>query len=97
MDKKIAELLFEAIDIVNKQLKDGDRLPKSGNTALIGKDSQLDSLGILNFITTTEELIEEAFDADIALMENEDILFSEDGPLRSIDTLSKYISDLLKG
>ena len=95
MQDKVEAILYKVMDIVNKQLKDEHRLKKSKDTILIGKESSLDSLGILNFITTTEELIEEEFKIEIALTEDEEFIFSENGPLRSIEALTVYISEML--
>ena len=77
--------------LLNKNAK----LEKQDNTVLIGKNSKLDSLGILNFITTTEQKIEEAFNVRISLTENEELIFSENGPLKSLHTLVDYISNQL--
>ena len=96
MREKIDLVLFEIVDIINKQLKAKNRLEKSLNTPLIGKNSKLDSLGIVNLIITTEIKIEEAFNISITLTEDMEFMFSQNGPLRTLGTLADFIDKQLK-
>lgn len=59
---EVIELLFEVIDEVNLQYKDEFELIKSEDTALFGRKGSLDSLGLVNFVVATEQLIEDSFD-----------------------------------
>jgi len=96
MKEKIELVLFDIVDLINKQLKKKNRLEKSLDTPLIGENSTLDSLGVVNFITTTEVKIEEAFDLSITLTEDTEFMFSENGPLQSIGTLAIFIAEQLE-
>jgi len=96
MREKVELVLFDVVDLVNKQLKKKDWLEKSIDTALIAENSKLDSVGVLTFVTTTEEKVEEVFNIQISLTENEEYMFSDNGPLQTIETLAAFISDQLK-
>lgn len=96
MKEKVELILLNVVDVINNQLKKQDRIEKSINTPLIGENSKLDSLGVINFITITEEKIEEVFNIQISLTEDEEYMFSPNGPLRTIETLAIFISNQLK-
>ena len=79
----------------NKKSKDDYRLDKSDSTVLMGENSKLDSLGIVNFIVSVEENIEDEFDQSI-LLADEKAMSSEESPFSNVKSLSKYIADLLE-
>lgn len=95
MENKVIEMLFEVIDSVNMQLDKSSKIVKSPDTVLVGDNSQLGSLTILNFIAATEEKTEDFFNIELSLTENLEDMLSDDGPLRTVKTLGDYISNRL--
>ena len=56
---KILEVIYNCANELNKQLPEDGRLKCTIDTAIIGNDSVLDSLGIVTLIVSIEEKIEE--------------------------------------
>ena len=91
---KIISIIFNTIDehnlINNEELK----LSKSLETVLLGKNSNLDSLGFINLLVSIESEVQKQVNDNISVID-EDLFLLEDGPYQSVDTLSKYISSKL--
>lgn len=91
---KIISIIFNTIDehnlINNEELK----LSKSLETELLGKNSNLDSLGFINLLVSIESEVQKQVNDNISVID-EDLFLLEDGPYQSVDTLSKYISSKL--
>ena len=91
---KIISIIFNTIDehnlINNEELK----LSKSLETELLGKNSNLDSLGFINLLVSIESEVQKQINDNISVID-EDLFLLEDGPYQSVDTLSKYISSKL--
>jgi acyl carrier protein len=91
---EIIEIIFRSIDEINKQ--NDIHLAKDTNTKLYGRESDLDSLGLVNLITSIEEGIEELTGNYIAIAD-ERALSLENSPFKTVETLSNYIEILLNG
>ena len=61
----------------------------------MGENSKLDSLGIVNFIVSVEENIEDEFDQSI-LLADEKAMSSEESPFSNVNSLSNYVASLLE-
>lgn len=92
---EVLELLFDVVEDINLQYKDEFELIKSEDTALFGKKGSLDSLGLVNFIVATEQLIEEKYGSFITLAD-EHTLSQESSPFITIKSLATYVSSLLE-
>ena len=92
---KITNLVYNAIDELNKKIPPSQRIMKSKETTLIGPSGNLDSQGLVNLIVEVEEKIEDGFARTISLAED-DAMFQEKGPLRTIETLIEYINSILE-
>ena len=90
----VIEVLFKVIDEINEQYKDEFELIKSEDTALYGKEGLLDSLGLVNFIVATEQLIEDEMESIITLAD-ERAMSQKSSPFNTIKSLATYISSLL--
>lgn len=90
---EIVELIYNVIDSINQSLD--DKLEKSPKTVLYGKESKLDSLGLVNLIVVVEESIEERFSTIITIAD-ERAISQKNSPFRTIETLANYIRFLLK-
>jgi acyl carrier protein len=93
--EKVLEVIFDAVDNLNRQLAEDQRLAKSTETMLMGENGSLDSLGLVNFIVAVEEKIEEQFTMSIVLSD-ESLILSANSPFRTIGTLVDYITNQLK-
>jgi hypothetical protein len=95
-NERVMNILFSVVDLVNKQMARDKQLEKLPDTLLIGEKSKLDSLSLINFILAVEQTVEQEFQVAIVLTENEDLIFSADGPFKTIKTLGEYIAEHLK-
>lgn len=87
----IEKLIHETIDEVNEFLPSEGRMEKSPQTVIVGAGSNLDSLSIVNFLTTLEEKVAASTGRAISLL-TEDALTNPDGPLRTIGRIEKFLS-----
>ena len=95
MRKKIISIVFQAIDIINKQNEQDELIEKFEITTLYGSKSKLDSLGLVNLIVTVEQNIEDEFDVNITIAD-ERAMSQKHSPFRTIESLADYIEMLLK-
>ena len=92
--REIEEIIYRAIDELNEDLSEQNQLEKSKSTVLLGKGSQIDSLGFVNFIASIEDYIEEETGLVLTLV-NENSISVEPSPFRTIETLVEYILSCL--
>jgi acyl carrier protein len=95
MNEKILDVLYEVIDDTNRERKGETPLAKEPGTALYGSASELDSLGLINFVVATEEKVESEFGKQIVLADDR-ALSQEPSPFSSVEALAAYIEVLLK-
>ena len=92
---EIKTLVFRAIDEINQQLPIEDHLEKSLDAVLLGINSKLDSLGLINLIVAVEQNIEDEFDVTITLAD-EKAMSQKHSPFRTVESLVNYIRLLLE-
>lgn len=90
----ILEIIYSAIDEVNKYAEDEDRLNKTIDQPLFTKNGPLDSMGLVNLVITLEELIETEFGKSVQFMQM-DFLNSEKNPMKSVEALADYLCEVL--
>lgn len=96
MDKELLrELVFKAIDAINIQLSANEKIPKEITTILYGEGSQLDSLTLVNLIVEIEQQFQDGLGRNLALTD-ESTLFQEDSPIKTINSLIAFISNLIE-
>lgn len=93
--EKLIQVIFNAIDEINEQLPEEQRLTKTVDTVIFGESGKLDSLGLVNLIVATEEGLEEVFDTSLTLAD-EKAMSQKNSPFRTVGTLVEYVSKLLK-
>ena len=96
LQERVAAVIYRAIDEVNLQLPASDRLEKTRNTVLFGREGGVDSLTLVNLILTVEGLVEKDFGRAVPLSIAE-MLFEPDSPFSSVGALGEYIVLLLEG
>ena len=84
----ILQAVFDAVEEVNLQLGDDERIARDVDAVLVGENGQLDSLGLVNLVLAVEEKIEEQFAVPInltdeAVMERWSDIFQTIGSLRT--------------
>lgn len=93
LEKKIIEVIYKTIDNINDQLN--IEIDKSYETVIIGQGGKLDSLGVFTFITELENQIENDFNLEISLI-NDDFLNGNTKHLENIDQLRTYLAPILE-
>jgi hypothetical protein len=89
------ESIYQAIDETNLQLPPGRQLAKSPETLLFGKGAVLDSLGLVNFVVTAEQRLDEIFGVPLTLA-NEKAFSMKNSPFRTVGSLAEYATSLVK-
>jgi len=94
-EAEILKLIYEVIDEMNQALPAGSRLDKSPSTILFGANGKLDSLGLVNLITLTEQKVEDELGTTIVIAD-ERAMSQEESPFQTVASLSAYICSLLR-
>lgn len=89
---EITEIIFNCIEEINQQ--NDTEIPKEINAKLFGYESGLDSLGLVNLITSIENDIEELTGKYIPIAD-ERAFTLESSPFKTVGTLANYIESLL--
>jgi len=84
--KTLEQISFKCIEELNNQLPPESRLQKSLDAILVGEGGTLDSLGLITFIVSLEEALEEETGVHMALLE-EELLVDSNGPFRTVGSL----------
>jgi D-alanine--poly(phosphoribitol) ligase subunit 2 len=90
---EIVREIYNAIDAFADS--SGVNLNKDLETRLYGKNSKLDSLGLVSLIVAVEELLEEKFETIITIAD-ERAISQKESPFRTVSTLADYIVMLVE-
>ena len=90
--EEIIEIIFKSIDEINEQNE--THLVKNEKTKLFGRDSDLDSLGLVNLIVSVEENINDQFNVSISIVD-EKALSQKNSPFKSVESLTGYLMLIL--
>lgn len=96
LEKEISEIIFKAVDEVNKTLPRDRRIVKSSETILYGPGGVLDSLGLTVFIVAVEQRVEQDLGFSITLTSDSSIS-SDGGHFQNLGSLIQFVSTLIKG
>ena len=88
----ITEIVYSAIEFLNEELAGKETLKPQCETILIGPDSDLSSLQIINLVVRVEDEITIFSGVDINLTDDESI-FNPDGPLRTVKAFIDYLKN----
>jgi len=94
MKQKIFQLIFIAIDELNEQRGTEDQISKTVDTVILGQDSMIDSLGLVNLIVSLEQSVNDEMDIEITLAD-ERAMMMESSPFRSVRTLADFIENMI--
>ncbi len=93
--KKMETIFFAALDEVNRLLPPERKVGPSLDTVLLGADSELDSLGLVNLVVALEQRIDDGFGVAVALV-NKDSMSRVDSPFRNGAALVEYAAELVE-
>jgi len=93
--EKTTNLVFDAITNLNRQRNSSQLIDKSLDTVLVGSSSKLDSLGLVTFIISVEEKIDEIFNRSIALT-NFDFFNNSGNESLTVGSLINYITNKIE-
>ena len=93
--KKIQQIIFDAIDMVNNLRADDDQIPASETTELYGTEGHLDSMGLVGFLMDIEESMQdEGFEISLS---DERAMSQRNSPFKNVTSLVDYIEKLIAG
>jgi D-alanine--poly(phosphoribitol) ligase subunit 2 len=95
MKEKITKIIYDALDEIKSNDSDMPAIEKSPDTALYGRNSKLDSLGLVNLIVAVERDLEDEFEVEITLA-NEKAMAQKESPFRTVESFVVYIEMMLK-
>ncbi len=94
MKDKIIELIYGTIDEINEHRGPEEQISKTEDIKLLGQNSVLDSLGLVNLIVNLEENINNKFNVSISIVD-EKAMSLKHSPFRNVEALADYLVDLL--
>lgn len=95
MKEDVKLILKEAIEELNEQLDDEEKVNFNDETRFVGSKACLSSINFVTLITIIEELIEDKLDKTVHLVD-EKAFSAKRSPFYSIETFAEYIEELLK-
>ena len=94
MNTDILQLLLRTAADMNSSFTRPIEVEKGADAILFGPEGALDSMGLVQFITEVEAVVEDEVGTSIVLA-NERAMSQRRSPFLSIGSLASYISELL--
>jgi hypothetical protein len=92
MSERTQKVVYAAIDALNEQLSDGQKLEKNPGTVLLGQGGHLDSIGYINLVVFLEEECKEQSGIDVSLAESSP---ADGDPFETVGSLIDHLDRLL--
>ena len=89
------DLVRDSIIAINEEKEEGQKIPVSDDTILLGSGTLLDSLNIVVLITDIEERLHALTGRELQITEDM-MSFEGDNPFRTVATLSEHIATILQ-
>ncbi len=91
---KVLELVYASIETINEQKENiDDKLELAEDTRLFGKQSRLDSLGLVTLIIELEERLSDEVGLEVSIAD-EKAMSQSRSPFRDVKSLVDYICSL---
>ena len=90
----IEELILGALNDVNEEQPEDERIDVGPNTPLFGPDAQIDSLALVSVIVDVETALNVDYDLPISLTDDR-AMTREISPFDDVQTLKDYIVELV--
>jgi acyl carrier protein len=94
MKDVILKIIYLCVDEINVDLETDGKLEKNELEEIFSADSKLDSMGLVNFVVSIEEKIQEHFNLDVTLADDKAMSQSR-SPFRTIGSLADYIENIV--
>lgn len=91
--QEFENLIYETFDQLMEQ-SENLVLEKTPDCALTGDGSELDSLGLVNFLVALEQRLQSEISPDVTIA-NRDLVMGADQPLKDVDSLASYLAEKL--
>jgi acyl carrier protein len=91
---EVHSIIFEALESLNQELDEDERVEIGPSTPLFGPDAQLDSLSLVSVIVDVETALTIKWRAPISLTDDR-AMSREVSPFDDVGTLTDYILELL--
>jgi acyl carrier protein len=92
---RVTALIYRAVDDINRELTDGQRLDKHQDTVLFGALAKIDSMALVSFIVAVEEQVLNEFGVAMTLAD-EKAMSMQRSPFRTLSTLTDYVQTRLQ-
>ncbi|HAU8252188.1 TPA: hypothetical protein I7148_12895 [Vibrio vulnificus] len=93
--EKYIDLVLSTLVEIGEDDDNQALIEANAKTKLFGTNGVLDSVGIVFLITELEEKISDEFDVDVTLAD-EKAMSQVTSPFRNVETLAKYIAQLVE-
>lgn len=85
----VRSLIYEVVDEINEMTAEDRQISKSADTVLIGKESAIDSLGLINLLVTLEDKVTAQYGISLRLSYE---IANPDAPFGTLGALIEYVS-----
>jgi acyl carrier protein len=92
---EVLRIVFDALDSLNQELGDDERIEVGPTTPLFGPDATLDSLSLVSVIVDVETALTIKWDEPISLTDDR-AMSREISPFDDVGALTDYILELLQ-
>ena len=89
------EVVLESLVALNEEKEEGEKIPVSADTVLLGMDTGLDSMDLIYLITNIEHRLYDLANQEIQLAADAEA-FEGDHPFRTVATLGEHIAAIMK-
>ena len=92
---QILRIVYQVMEELNEDREDNKKLDLSEDTMLLGRGSNLDSLGLVNLVVAVEQSVMDELGTEITLTD-EKAMSQFKSPFRTVGSLVNYIHSLLE-
>ena len=93
--EQVTALVYRAVDEINGELTDGQRLEKDPSTVLFGNNAKIDSMALVSFIVAVEEQILNELGIAMTLADDK-AMSMQRSPFRTLETLVDYVKSRIQ-
>jgi acyl carrier protein len=87
-------IIYGALENLNQELADDQKIEKSLSTVLFGLDAKIDSLSLVSVVVDIETELNSGHDLEVSLTDDR-AMTREISPFSTVGTLSDYIMELV--
>ena len=95
MRNKVISLISEALEELNEERSDDEKIPMNEKTVLFGAGSEIDSLELVSVIVDVETAISTEF-GDYICLTDDRAMSREPTPFSVVSALADYVVELLE-